>query len=140
MAVSPINPEVLYAIVEAAEGASGFFRSANRGESWTKMSNEVSGSPQYYQELVACPHKFDRVYSLDTYNKVTEDGGKTFSRLGETNKHVDTHALLVDPNDPEHLLLGCDGGLYETWDRGKTYDFKANLPITQFYNCLLYTS
>ena len=133
MAVSPINPEVLYAIVEAAEGASGFFRSANRGESWTKMSNEVSGSPQYYQELVACPHKFDRVYSLDTYNKVTEDGGKTFSRLGETNKHVDNHALLVDPNDPEHLLLGCDGGLYETWDRGKTYDFKANLPITQFY-------
>jgi len=137
MAISPINPEVVYAIVEAAEGASGFFRSVNRGESWSKMSNEISSSPQYYNEIVACPHKFDRVYSLDTYNKVTEDGGKTFSRLGEANKHVDNHALVIDPADPEHLLLGCDGGVYETWDRGKTYDFKANLPITQFYKVAL---
>ena len=133
MAISPINPEVVYAIVEATAGSGGFYRSSNRGETWQRMSGEVSGSPQYYQELVACPHKFDRVYSLDTYNKVTEDGGKTFQRLGETNKHVDNHAMVIDPADPDHLLCGCDGGLYETWDRGKTYHFKANLPITQFY-------
>ena len=133
MAISPINPEVVYAIVEAAEGQSGFYRSSNRGETWTRMSSHVSGSPQYYQEIVACPHKFDRVYSLDTYNNVTEDGGKTFSPLGEADKHVDNHALVIDPNDPEHLILGCDGGVYESWDRGKTYDFKANLPLTQFY-------
>lgn len=133
MAVSPINPEVLYAIVEAADDKSGFYRSANRGESWTRMSDQISSSPQYYQEIVACPHKFDRVYSLDTYNMVTEDGGKTFSRLGEADKHVDNHALVIDPNDADHLIFGCDGGVYETWDRGKTYDFKANLPITQFY-------
>ncbi len=133
MAISPINPEVVYAIVEATGDSSGFYRSANRGESWSRMSSEVSSSPQYYQELVACPHKFDRVYSLDTYNKVTEDGGKTFKSLGESNKHVDNHAMVIDPADPNHLILGCDGGLYETWDRGKTYDFKANLPITQFY-------
>jgi photosystem II stability/assembly factor-like uncharacterized protein len=137
MAISPINPEVVYAIVEATGDSSGFYRSANRGESWSRMSGEVSSSPQYYQEIVACPHKFDRVYSLDTYNKVTEDGGKTFSRLGETNKHVDNHAMVIDPADPNHLILGCDGGLYETWDRGKTYDFKANLPITQFYKVAL---
>jgi photosystem II stability/assembly factor-like uncharacterized protein len=133
MAVSPINAEVVYAIVEAANGQSGFFRSSNKGESWKKMSSHVSGSPQYYQELVACPHKMDRVYSLDTYNMVTEDGGKTFSPLGEADKHVDNHALVVDPDDADHLICGCDGGVYETWDRGKTYDFKANLPITQFY-------
>lgn len=133
MAISPINPEVVYAIVEAAKGQSGFYRSSNRGESWSKMSSYVSGSPQYYQEIVACPHKFDRVYSLDTYNMVTEDGGKNFSQVGEANKHVDNHALVIDPNDEDHLIFGCDGGIYETWDRGKTYDFKANLPITQFY-------
>lgn len=133
MAVSPINPEVVYAVVEAAEGQSGFYRSSNRGESWTRMSDYVSGSPQYYQEILACPHKLDRIYSLDTYLHVSEDGGANFQRLGEADKHVDNHAMVIDPTDPEHLIVGCDGGVYETWDRGKTYDFKANLPITQFY-------
>lgn len=133
MAISPINPEVVYAIVEAANGQSGFYRSANRGESWSRQSSYVSGSPQYYQEIIACPHKFDRIYSLDTYNMISEDGGKSFNQLGEADKHVDNHALVIDPNDPDHLILGCDGGVYESWDRGKTYDFKANLPITQFY-------
>ncbi len=133
MAVSPIDPEIVYAVVEAAEGKSGFYRSGNRGESWQRMGDYVSGSPQYYQEIVACPHKLDRIYSLDTFMQVSEDGGKSFSRLGESNKHVDNHAMIIDPEDPEHLIIGCDGGVYETWDRGKNYDFKANLPITQFY-------
>lgn len=137
MAISPINPEVIYAIVEAAEGKSGFYRSANRGESWAKMSDYVSSSPQYYQEIVACPHRFDRVYSLDTYMMVSENGGKSFERLGEADKHVDNHALVIDPADPDHLIVGCDGGLYESWDRGKTYHFKPNLPLTQFYKVAL---
>lgn len=132
MAISPINPEIVYAIVEAA-GGGGFYRSANRGESWSKMSSYVSGSPQYYQEIVACPHQLDRIYSLDTYNMVSEDGGKNFTRIGEADKHVDNHAMVIDPRDEDHLIIGCDGGVYETWDRGKTYDFKSNLPITQFY-------
>ncbi|MDG2013387.1 MAG: hypothetical protein P8J33_07775 [Pirellulaceae bacterium] len=75
----------------------------------------------------------DRVYSLDTYLQVTDDGGKTFRGAGEADKHVDNHALIIDPVDSEHLIVGCDGGVYETWDRGKSYDFKANLPLTQFY-------
>lgn len=66
LAVSPVNPEVVYAIVEATAGQSGFYRSTNRGESWQRMSDHVSDSPQYYQEIVACPHKLDRVYSLNT--------------------------------------------------------------------------
>ncbi len=133
LAISPHNPEVLYAIVEAADGAGGFYRSEDRGETWQRQSSYVSGSPQYYQEIVACPHQFDRIYSLDTLLMVSEDGGKTFSGLGEADKHVDNHALIVDPRDANHLLVGCDGGVYESWDRGRTYDFKANLPITQFY-------
>ncbi|MEM7477284.1 MAG: glycosyl hydrolase [Planctomycetota bacterium] len=131
--ISPINPEVLYAVVEAGDGQSGFYRSANRGESWRRMSDAVSGSPQYYNEIVACPHKFDRVYLMDTYMRVTEDGGASFQRLGEADKHVDNHAIVIDPRDEEHLIIGCDGGVYESWDRGRTYDFKQNLPLTQFY-------
>lgn len=131
--ISPANPEVIYAIVEATEGKGGFFRSVNRGETWEKMSSYVSNGPQYYNEIVCCPHNVDRIYSLDTYMMVSEDGGRTFGNLGEEDKHVDNHALVVDPADAYHLILGCDGGLYESWDRGQTYDFKQNLPITQFY-------
>ncbi|MFN3193022.1 MAG: VPS10 domain-containing protein [Aureliella sp.] len=133
MDISPVNPEVVYAVVEAAGGQSGFYRSTNKGESWRRMSSAVSGSPQYYQEIVACPHELDRVYMLDTYMRVSEDGGASFSSLGEADKHVDNHAIVIDPDDEEHLLIGCDGGLYESWDRGRTYDFKQNLPLTQFY-------
>ncbi len=133
MDVSPVNSEIVYAVVEAAGGQSGFYRSTNRGESWRRMSSSISSSPQYYSEIVACPHEADRVYMLDTYMRVSEDGGASFSSLGEADKHVDNHALVIDPMDQEHLIIGCDGGLYETWDRGRTYDYKQNLPLTQFY-------
>jgi len=131
--ISPVNPEVVYAIVEATEGKGGFYRSVNRGETWERMGNYVSNGPQYYNEIVCCPHNIDRIYSLDTYLMVSEDGGKTFVQAGEEDKHVDNHALFIDPEDPNHLIVGCDGGIYETWDRCKTYDYKENLPITQFY-------
>jgi len=133
IAVSPINPDVVYATVEAGRGEGGFYRSEDAGESWTKRSSGISTSPQYYQELIVDPKVFDRVYEVDTLLKVTEDGGATFRPVGERWKHVDNHAVWVDPNDSEHLIVGCDGGLYETWDRGRNYNYKANLPITQFY-------
>jgi photosystem II stability/assembly factor-like uncharacterized protein len=133
LAVSPIDPDVLYAIVEAAEGKSGFFRSNDTGENWVKMSDYITTSPQYYQEIYADPHRFDRVFSMDTYTMVTNDGGKTFERFGREFKHVDEHAIWFDPNDADHVLIGNDGGLYETWDFGKNYRFTANLPVTQFY-------
>jgi photosystem II stability/assembly factor-like uncharacterized protein len=133
MDISPVNPEVVFAIVEATEGKSGVFRSLNRGETWEKMSSYISSSPQYYNEIVCCPHSIDRVYSLDTNLMVSEDGGRTFVGAGEDDKHVDNHALVIDPQDPNHLIVGCDGGIYESWDRGQTYDYKQNLPLTQFY-------
>jgi photosystem II stability/assembly factor-like uncharacterized protein len=133
LAVSPIKPDVVYAIVEAAAGESGFYRSEDGGENWRKMSDYITTSPQYYQEIFADPFVFDRIYSLDTYMMVSNDGGKTFKRFGHENKHVDNHALVFDPGDPDHLIIGCDGGIYETWDWGKTFDYKANLPVTQFY-------
>ncbi|MCL7972233.1 MAG: glycosyl hydrolase [marine benthic group bacterium] len=133
LAMSPQDPNVLYATVEAADGKSGFFRSVDRAGSWSRQSDYISSSPQYYQEIVADPHRFDRIYALDTRTRVTEDGGKTWSRLGGEWRHVDDHALWIDPRDEDHLVIGGDGGLYETWDRGANWDYKANLPVTQFY-------
>jgi photosystem II stability/assembly factor-like uncharacterized protein len=133
LAISPVNPDVLYATVEATRGESGCFRSDNGGESWAKQSSYISSSPQYYQEIVADPHHFDRVYAMDVLLQISEDGGKTFRPLGERWKHVDNHALWIDPRDSDHLIIGCDGGLYETWDRGQNYRYTENLPITQFY-------
>ncbi len=131
--VAPSNANIIYAIVEAADGKSGFYRSTDRGESWHKQSDYVSGSPQYYQEIVVDPKNPHRVYSLDTYLMVSENGGKTFTRAGEKHKHVDNHALWIDPNNTDHLIVGSDGGVYESWDRAKNWAFKDNLPLTQFY-------
>lgn len=131
--IAPSNPSTLYAIVEAAEGKSGFYRSTDAGASWHKQNKYVSGSPQYYQEIVVDPNNADRVYSLDTYLMVSENGGKTWSRAGEKHKHVDNHALWINPNDSNHLRIGSDGGIYESWDRAKNWTFKDNMPLTQFY-------
>ncbi|NOT33989.1 MAG: glycosyl hydrolase [Candidatus Eisenbacteria bacterium] len=133
LAISPVDPDVVYAIIDAAQGKGGFFRSRNAGASWEKMGDYGATSPQYYNEIVADPQVRDRVYSLDTWMQVSEDGGKTFRRLGEESKHVDNHAMWIDPADNEHLLVGCDGGLYESYDRGKIWSYFSNLPITQFY-------
>jgi photosystem II stability/assembly factor-like uncharacterized protein len=133
LAVSPANPDVVYAVVEAANRAGGFFRSTDRGASFVKMSGYVPGGPMYYNEIVADPKDVDRVYSMDVYMQVTEDGGRTFKNAGERWKHVDNHALWIDPVDPRHLINGNDGGVYESYDRGYSWQFKPNLPVTQFY-------
>jgi photosystem II stability/assembly factor-like uncharacterized protein len=133
LALSPQQPDVLYATIPALDDEGGFYRSATRGESWRKMSDYVPVDPQYYQEIFPDPHRFDRVYSMDVWIQVSEDGGATWSSLNSENKHVDNHHLLFDAVDPDYLLVGCDGGIYESWDRGDTWKFVANLPVTQFY-------
>jgi photosystem II stability/assembly factor-like uncharacterized protein len=133
LAVSPADPSTVYAIIESIDDAGGFFRSTDAGANWKKMSDHVSASPQYYNELVPDPVDPDRVYSMDTWLQVTEDGGATFTRVPVQAKHVDDHALWIDPDDPDHLVNGCDGGVYETFDGGEAWHFFANLPVTQFY-------
>lgn len=133
LAVSPADPDTVYAIVESIGDAGGFFRSTDAGANWSKMGGYVSSSPQYYNELVPDPADPDRVYSMDFHVQVTADGGASWSSVPENAKHVDNHALWVDPADLDHFLNGCDGGVYETFDGGETWDFFSNLPITQFY-------
>jgi photosystem II stability/assembly factor-like uncharacterized protein len=136
LAVSPAQPDVVYAIVEAGEKAGGFYRSLDAGGNWEKMSEYVAQG-QYYNRITPDPNRVDRVYAMDVWIHVTEDGGKTFKKLGEHWKHVDNHVLWVDADNTDHLMDGCDGGLYESFDRGATWVFKANLPVTQFYRVSL---
>ncbi|MFT5724916.1 MAG: photosystem II stability/assembly factor-like uncharacterized protein, partial [Bacteroidia bacterium] len=132
LAISQSHPDIIYAIVEASDGKGGFYRSTNQGASWNKMS-KYSTSGNYYQELVCDPLNKDKVFVMDTWLHHTVDGGKTVIATGEKSKHVDNHAMWIDPSNTNHWLVGCDGGLYETWDHGKFWHYKTNLPITQFY-------
>lgn len=134
LTLSPANPDVLYAVIELPGSKGGFYRSDDMGESWSRKSDMVPGSPQYYNELYADNLDENRVVSMDVYNRVTNDGGVTWSALGERNKHVDNHAMWQDPDDPGHYIMGCDGGMYESWDMGANWIFKSNLPITQYYH------
>lgn len=132
IAVSPVNPDVLYLIMEAQGDAGGFFRSVNRGASWEKMSSYHS-TGQYYNKIICDPKDVNRIFSLDTYTQVTVDGGRTWKNLGNKERHVDDHAMWIDPTNTDHFYIGGDGGIYETYDNGSNFIFKSNLPVTQFY-------
>ncbi len=133
LAISSVNPDYVYAIVEAANDESGFYRTTNRGASWEKMSDYKNVSAQYYSEIFCDPVDVNKVYVLDTFSSITTDGGKTFTQISTKGRHVDDHAFWINPNNPNHFLIGGDGGIYETFDGAKTFHFKDNLPITQFY-------
>ena len=135
MAISPMQPDVIYAAIELDQREGGTWKSTNRGASWEKLSDTVSGGtgPHYYQELYASPHYFDRIYLVSNTSQISNDGGKTWSNLNNEYKHVDDHAIAFRPDDPDYIMFGSDGGLYESYDHAKTWRFINNLPITQFY-------
>jgi hypothetical protein len=133
LAVSGADSRVIYAIVEAALRKGGVFRSADFGASWEKR-NDYDAGAMYFGKIFADPKDVDRIYVMGVLIMVSDDGGKTLRRLGEKSKHVDNHAMWIDPDNTDYYLVGCDGGLYESFDRGLTWAFKANLPITQFYD------
>ncbi|HEY9385140.1 MAG TPA: hypothetical protein VIP80_16635 [Gemmatimonadales bacterium] len=134
LAVSPVNGNVVYAIIEAANRAGGFFRSLDAGQNWERMNPATAGPPFYYHKLYADPKVVDRVYSMNVQLQVSEDGGRTFRSIQGRSTHVDNHSLWIDPDDNGHLINGNDGGLYESHDRGATWAYSANLPLVQFYN------
>ena len=133
LAISPVNPDVVYAFVEAADDKGGIFRSRDGGATWERR-NKHAEQAQYFAHLVADPKNVDRIYVMNVFLQVSDDGGKTMHNLGERYKHVDNHEIWIDPDDTNHYLVGCDGGVYESFDRAATWNFKANLPVTQFYD------
>ncbi len=135
LAISPQKPDILYAAIELDRRSGGVYKSTNKGMSWEKMSDAVSGAtgPHYYQELYASPHHFDRLYLVDVRMQISDDGGKTFYRMKEEHKHSDNHAIAFKKSDPNYLLVGTDGGIYESFDLTENWRFISNLPITQYY-------
>ncbi|GAB5563969.1 MAG: hypothetical protein Wins2KO_10320 [Winogradskyella sp.] len=135
LAISPFNPDVIYAAIELDRRKGGLFMSSNRGASWTKQSNAVSGGtgPHYYQELYASPHHEGKLFLMNNYVQVSDDHGKTFYTMNERNKHVDSHAMAFKASDPNYVLFGTDGGLYESFDLTKSWKYIRNLPITQYF-------
>ena len=136
LAVSPADPDVVYATIEADDEGRGFYRSLDRGASWERRNSYISNGtgPHYYQEIFASPHDVDHVYQMDVFMHFTADGGANFEIVGNgREKHSDNHALAIDPADPEHLIVGTDASLYETFDHGETWRQTRTLPISQFY-------
>ena len=133
IAISPVNPNIVYANVEAANRKGGVYRSNDNGVTWEKRSDYNQGS-MYYGQIWADPVDAERIYIPDVYTQVSDDGGRTLRQLGQRSMHVDNHIMWVDPKNTDHILMGNDGGLYRSWDRGGTWAFYENLPITQFYD------
>jgi hypothetical protein len=158
VAISRSNPGTVYALVEAdsVRGAthalrapssdsagekpkapvkqrllSGLYRSEDAGKTWQWM-NDVDVRPFYYSQVRVDPKLPNRVYWSSTPFNFSDDGGKTV-RNGTVGIHVDHHAMWIDPNDPEHFIVGDDGGVSQTWDRGGNYDFLNRISIGQFY-------
>ncbi len=135
LAISPMKSNVLYAAVELEKRKGAVYRTDNSGGSWNKMSETVSGGtgPHYYQELVASPFEFDKIYLMNVRMLVSDNGGKSFYTMTEKDKHSDNHSLTFKKNDPNYMLVGTDGGIYESFDQSKNWKYVGNLPITQYY-------
>lgn len=131
-ALPPMNPPT-------PNDSMGFYVSNDNGATWERTARERGGGPAYYSEIYVDPRHADTVWVIDTYMKWTRDGGKTFTQIGfdlgqgPLAVHVDHHAIAFDPTNPDHIIIGNDGGVYETYDDGKTWRFFTNLPITQYY-------
>ena len=126
------DPKVLFATVEAKEG--GVFRSVDAGENWEALSKQNT-RPSYYSQIRVDPKDKNRVYTLGSNRGfyVSNDSGKTFVDTGVSGVHGEDHALWIDPDNTNHLIIGGDGGVSISWDRGVTWDFRMNMPIGQFY-------
>ncbi len=141
IAVAAANHNRVYAVVEA-RNHTALFRSDDAGESWTEVNNSfnISGRPFYFARLAADPKNPDRVYKPGFFLTVSEDGGKSFSAAFSTHEdtggalHSDLHALWINPENPDQVLVGTDGGIYQSLDRANHWRFLSNLPVSQFYH------
>lgn len=130
-------PDMLYAYVESKSNA--VYRSTDGGFTWERRSRPgdsgIGGRPFYYADIYVDPNNENRVYSIASTVTVTEDGGRSWQSFAPGNKiHTDHHAYWINPEDSEHIIVGHDGGLNITHDRGQNWWFADNLPLGQFYH------
>lgn len=133
LAAAPSQPEMVYAIIEANDDDKGIYRTTDFGQTWEKRSDYMTSSPQYYNEMVVDPVNPEKLFVLDTFSRQSLDGGKTLSKLAIKARHVDDHALWINPEHTNHLRIGGDGGIYESFDSGQHWNHLRNIVLTQFY-------
>ncbi len=136
--VSLSNPEILYAIVEAKK--TKLYKSSNKGETWTVTGTSfgVKMRPFYLANIKIDPKKPSRIYNPSFNLSISNNSGKSFetsmmSFMGMT-VHPDDHAIWINPDNPKHILLGTDGGVYVSYNRARTFRFLTNIPVSQFYH------
>ena len=146
IAIAASNADVMYLSLEADTAAnpkkdpkvkaqkspSGLWRSADGGKTWEKRDDN-NVRPFYYSQVTVAPNNPDRVFWSSTPVKYSNDGGKT-SGNATVGIHVDHHAMWIDPKNPQHIVVGNDGGVSQTWDGGGNWDANNVLPIGQYYN------
>ncbi|MBD3617773.1 MAG: hypothetical protein HUJ22_14540 [Gracilimonas sp.] len=139
LAIAPSNPKIVYALIESSENA--IYRSEDGGYTWelrekVKNDSDIGNRPFYYAEIYVDPKNENRVYSLYSMLSISEDGGKSFESMYPYYNwvHPDHHAFWINPENPNHLIDGNDGGLNISYDMGKTWRFVENIPVGQFYH------
>ncbi|PYT04315.1 MAG: hypothetical protein DMF60_15700 [Acidobacteria bacterium] len=129
------DPKIVYAIIENAKGG-GVFRSEDRGTTWKKMS-DVDSRPMYYSQIRIDPNNDQRIWQCAANMYTSEDGGRTWTQNLVTRIHGDYHALWIDPANSNHMLAGSDGGIHQSYDRGRSWDYINTIPLGQFYEISL---
>ena len=130
-AISPVNPDTVWAIIEAKDG--GLFRSNNAGKTWTKVNsdNNLRQRAWYYTRVYADPKAVDTVYVLNVQFHKSTDGGKTFKTIA--TPHGDHHDLWIDPSNPNRMAISDDGGTQISYNGGRSWSTYFNQPTAQFY-------
>jgi len=133
LSLAASDPKVVYATVEARAGGTGIYRTLDGGTTWAKTSN-LNTRPNYFSQIRIDPRDPSNIYTLGSNRGfyISNDSAKSFTELF-SNVHGEDHALWIDPDSPNHQIIGGDGGISITWDRGKTWDFRRNMPLGQFY-------
>lgn len=134
MRVSRSNPAVVYAMIESREGL--LWRSDDHGEHWRMINkdNRIDGRPFYFSNIRIDPNDENRIYVIASDPWISEDGGKTFHNVDYWTVFGDCHALWIDSLNPSRIMLGSDGGLFISNDRGQNWDFSNNMPMAQAYH------
>lgn len=136
IAISPSNPSILYSVIESEKNENkGLYRSDDGGASWAHQNKdfELAVRPFYFSRIVVDPKNPDIVCKAGLNGSISKDGGKTFRPIG-SGVHADVHDFLFDPNNSDRLYLGCDGGVYRSWDGGSVWEMVKGLPVSQFYH------